>query len=283
IHFQALADNHPVLNHFHSPTDVIARLHEHEQVEADNHNAWDGILHALVNGLADRTTEDIGQQLLLVAYIPTIHKVFREVCHKFPGLCPEDISQQAAVCFLETARLPEMQGLNGHLPGALAVRFRRRLYTWAIAEIRQSLPPGEIPADYPEPPAALEHVVTLEKFLQRAMRDGLLSEDEYRLLRKFKWEGFEANELAGADAGATTNAVQMRLKRIINRLRSAVAGNDRKPEATPTGPTQPENFFSTQATIFSEDTGIRNSEGDFSPELSRHAPQVEPDITQTAA
>jgi hypothetical protein len=31
-HFQALASNHPILNHFDSPADVIAQLHEHEEV-----------------------------------------------------------------------------------------------------------------------------------------------------------------------------------------------------------------------------------------------------------
>lgn len=66
-HFQALAANHSVLNHFNSPADVIARLHDHERVEADNHNAWNEILNALVNAIADGSTEDIGQQLLLVA------------------------------------------------------------------------------------------------------------------------------------------------------------------------------------------------------------------------
>src|SRR5207253_4046690 len=143
--------------------DVIARLHDHERVEADNHNAWNGILHALVNAIADGSTENIGQQLLLVAYTPTIHKVYREVCQKFPGLCPEDIAQQAAVCFLETARSPEIHNLNGHLPHALAMRFRRRLFTWAMAETRQLLPPEEVPADYPQSPAHSDGAVILER------------------------------------------------------------------------------------------------------------------------
>ena len=34
------------------PADVIARLHDHEKVEALNHNAWNGILHALVDAIA---------------------------------------------------------------------------------------------------------------------------------------------------------------------------------------------------------------------------------------
>ena len=138
-HFQALARNHSILNHFDSPADVIVQLHEHERTEAVNHKAWNGILHALVDSIADRTFEEIGQQLLLLAYMPAIHKVYREACQKFPGLCPEDIAQQAALCFLETARSPEMQCLNGHLPRALAIRFRRRLFRWAIGEMRQSL------------------------------------------------------------------------------------------------------------------------------------------------
>jgi len=74
-HFQVLASNYPALNHFDSPADVIAQLHEHEDVETKNHNAWDGILHAVVNAIANRTTEDIGQQLLLVAFTPAIHKL----------------------------------------------------------------------------------------------------------------------------------------------------------------------------------------------------------------
>ena len=39
-HFQALARNYPILNHFDSPADVIALLHEHGRVEHVNHKAW---------------------------------------------------------------------------------------------------------------------------------------------------------------------------------------------------------------------------------------------------
>jgi len=149
-HFQALARNHSILNHFDSPADVIVQLHEHERTEAVNHKAWNGILHALVDSIADRSFEEIGQQLLLLAYMPAIHKVYREACQKFPGLCPEDIAQQAALCFLETARSPEMQILNGHLPAALSRRFRQSLFRWAMGELRQSLPLEEIASNIPE-------------------------------------------------------------------------------------------------------------------------------------
>src|SRR5437868_2410715 len=222
IHFQALARKYPILSNFDSPTEVIAQLHEHEHVELVNHIAWNAILHALVDSIANGIAEETGQQLLLLAYAPAIHKVYREVCQKFPRLVPEDVAQQGAVCFLETVRSPEIQSLNGHLPAALARRFRQSLFRWAIGELRQSRPLQEITADPAElPTSSFEHAITLEKVLQQAKRDGMLTEAEHQLLVKFKWEGFEANELVGMNAGNTTNAVQMRLKRIIKRLRRA--------------------------------------------------------------
>jgi hypothetical protein len=279
-HFQALARNHSILNHFDSPADVIVQLHEHERTEAVNHKAWNGILHALVDSIADRTFEEIGQQLLLLAYMPAIHKVYREACQKFPGLYPEDIAQQAVLCLLETARSAEMQTLNGHLPAALARRFRQSLFRWAINETRQSIALEEVTADPPEP-ATFEQAITLERILQQAIRDGLLSEAERQLLLKFKWEGFEANELVGANAGSTTNAVQMRLKRIIRRLRHAFT--DRQPNsAGRPEPTKSKNI-SGEATIFSGEMCISKSEKGISPELSHPGPQPEPDVPPIAA
>ena len=61
IHFQALARNYPILSHFDSPADVIAQLHEHEDVEIVNHIAWNAILHALVSSVADGIAEETGQ------------------------------------------------------------------------------------------------------------------------------------------------------------------------------------------------------------------------------
>jgi hypothetical protein len=281
-HFQAFARNHAVLKHFDSPADVIAQLHEHERVEAANHNAWNGILHVLVESIADRTAEEIGQQLLLLAYMPAIHKVHREVCQKFPGLCSEDIAQQAAVCFLETVRTPEMHTFNGHLSAALARRFRQSLFRWAIGETRQSLALQQVTIDPPEPPTrCFEHAIALERILEQAKRDSLLSEAEYQLLLKFKWEGFEANELVGMNLGSTTNAVQMRLKRIIKRLRHAFA-DAQTDSAGPPEPTESKNI-SSEETIFSGEMCIRKSEKGFSPERSHPGPQLEPKVPPIAA
>lgn len=285
-HFQALARNHSILNHFDSPADVIAQLHDHEQVELVNHKAWNEILHALVSAIADRTFEEIGQQLLLLAYMPAIHKACSDISAQFPHLPHEDVAQQAAVCFLETARSSEMRRLNGQLPLALVNRFRQSLFRWAMRENRQSVPLQQGLVDYDEPaPSNFELTVMLEKFLQQMVREGLLSEEEHRLLLRFKWEGFEARELAGENAGSTTNAVQMRLKKIIKRLRQAAETTD--PPATDgaegSAPGQTEDFFESKRPFSPASCAFSNSEKGNSPERSHPGPQLEPEVPPVAA
>jgi hypothetical protein len=282
--FQALARTYPILNHFDSPADVIAQLHEHARVELVNHKAWNGILHALVDSIAGGTAEDIGQQLLLVAYAPAIHKVYREVCQKFPGLCPEDIAQQALLCLLETARSAEMQTLNGHLPAALAVRFRRRLFRWAIGELRQSLPLEEIAGNIPTTHGHnFEEGIVLEQLLSKARRMGILSASQCELVRKFHCEGFQPEELRESKDGPSAIALYRRIQRAVHRLRRIGVTGSSRASSIPT--TQDENSKNIlrDAVDFSGEMGIRNSEKGNLPERSRPGPQVEPDVPPIAA
>src|SRR6266568_9417392 len=291
-HFQALARNYPILNHFDSPADVIAQLHEHERVELVNHKAWNGILHALVDSIAGGTAEEMGQQLLLAAYAPAIHKVYREVCQKFPGLCPEDIAQQAVVCLLETARSEEMQTLNGHLPAALAIRFRRRLFRWAIGELRQWLPLEELADNIPVTRARnFEEGVVLAQLLSKAQRMGILSARQCELVRKFHCEGFQPEELRESKDGPSAIALYYRIQRAVHRLRRVGATDPARTRSIP--PFQDENIqeenssqpkeISSEALDFSGEMCIRNSEKGSSPERSRPGPQLEPDVPPIAA
>lgn len=282
--FQALALNHPILNHFDSPAEVIAQLHEHERVETVNHKTWNGILHALVDSIADGTAEEIGQQLLLAAYAPAIHKVYREVCHKFPGLCPEDVAQQAALCFLETARSPEMQTLNGHLPAALSRRFRQSLFRWAIGELRQSLPLEQIAANVPETQAcSFEEAVVLEQLLSKARRMGVLSASECELVRKFHCDGFHRNELGSGEGGPSARALYFRVYRAINRLRR-LGGGEQPVQGTQAALNDTNSRNSSlDAQTFSGEMCIRNSEKGKSPEPSHCGSQHESQVPLIAA
>lgn len=291
-HFQALARNHSILNHFDSPADVIVQLHEHERTEAVNHKAWNGILHALVDSIADKTFEEIGQQLLLLAYMPAIHKVYREACQKFPGLYPEDIAQQAALCFLETARSPEMQILNGHLPAALSRRFRQSLFRWAMGELRQSLPLEEIASNIPETHAPnFEEGVVLEQLLSKAQRMGILSASQSELVRKFHCEGFQPEELRESKDGPSAIALYRRIQRAVHRLRRTGATGSPRRGTIP--PSLDENIhgenssqskkFSSDAVDFSGEMCIRKSMKGNSPEPTRPGPQLESDVPPIAA
>src|SRR5262249_51565861 len=120
-HFQALAKNYPVLNHFTSPVEVITQLHDQDE---GTHNAASQILHALIHAIAQSHFEEIGQQLLLVAFTPAIHKLCREITQQFPSLPLEDVAQQATLCLLEAARFPWIASQNGHLVLALVRTFR---------------------------------------------------------------------------------------------------------------------------------------------------------------
>ncbi len=228
IHFQALAHSYPILNQFDSPADLIAQLREHDDVEGANRIARNAILHELVSSVADRIAEETGQQLLLLAFMPAIHRTYAEVCQLFPALGADDIAQQAWLVFIEALRLPVVTNQNGYLPAALAKEFRRKLFRWAFSETRKSVPSDEISSLHPEPALddSFEDAVLLEHLLSQAQRAGVLSEEECDLVRKFKCQGFSANELVSTNAGKTTNAVQMRLKRIVKKLRRAAAASE---------------------------------------------------------
>jgi hypothetical protein len=216
--------------------------------------------------------------------MPAIHKVHREACQKFPGLCPEDIAQQAALCFLETARSPEIQSLNDHLPAALARRFRQSLFRWAINELLQSLPLEEIAGNIPESQARnFEEGVLLEQLLSKAQRMGVLSASECELVRKFYCDGFHRDELGTEGGGPSGLALYFRVYRTINRVRRLIRG-----EQAVRGPkTAPKDKNSTNspqdAQTFSGEMCTRNSEKGFSPERSHPGPQLEPDVPPIAA
>jgi hypothetical protein len=284
-HFQALAHNHPILNHFGSPADALAQLRKHEDFEVVNQFAWNAILHALVEAIASGTAEEIGQQLLLLAFMPAIHRTYSDVCQRFPALPAEDMAQQASLVFMEAARSPFVTNQNGYLPVALAREFRRRLFRWAFTEVRQSPPSEDVSEIHPEPASDknFEDAVLLENFLSQWQRAGVLSQEQCDLLRKFKCEGCYRSELGTEEEGASAIALYFRVYRTINRLRRVVQEERlaRTPQTTAED-TQPKNI-SREALTFPESVAISNSEKGFSPELSHDVPQIESDIPHIAA
>jgi len=286
-HFIALANNYPVFRHFHCPLDALATLHE--QAGAADHDPGNQILHAVVNAVWDKGFEGLGQQLLLVAFTPAIHKIYREVCQRFPSLPPDDVAQQVWVAFLETANSPALLRQNGQLAVALVMNCRKAMLRWSMKEGRGAFIVQNSFPEYLEPMAEdnLEELILLEDFLRQARRTGILSAAEYRLLLKFKCEGFRWRELSEGAEGPSAIALYRRVQRTIHRLRRAQSRETAlKSNSSPSGlafsHSESRKNILQQAVDFSGDVPFSNSEKELSPELSRPMPQVGTDVAHVA-
>ena len=285
--FQGLASIYPVLNHFSSPIDVVEYLHE--QDKAANHNAGSEILHVVIHAITKRPSEEFGQQLLLLAFTPAIHKLCSEISQRFPSLSTEDIVQEAVLCLLEAARSTFIARQNGHLLLALVREFRKNTFRWAIKEARITTT-EDVNTDGQAPELVsednLQRDYEIGEFLQHCRSRGALSEADYELLVKFQCEGFEAAELRGGK-WRSAKAVHHRLEKILNRLRRLAEDPDSL-KADP--PLIPDSHSRANEKKFANGGGISpgvcpfsNSEKEFSPELSRPMPQLETDATHVAA
>jgi hypothetical protein len=130
-----------------------------------------------------------------------------------------------------------------------------------------------------------EDAVLLSQFLAKAQRLGVISQYEANLIRKFHCEGCQPDELRDGATGPSGIALYYRVQRAVRRLRRiALRDSLHESQAQPThvNLTNSKNT-SSNALEFSGEMSIRNSEKGFSPELSHHVPQLEPDITQIAA
>ena len=265
-HFKALASNHPVLNQFGSPLEALAQVHA--QGEAVNHNEGSKILYALIYAIRDGSSGDIGQQLLLVAFTPAIHRTCREVCQRFPALAREDVAQQASMLFLETVKSSAMLHQNSHLPIALVRYFRKIMFRWAMKETRPCLILQNDPPDYLASDTNFEEAILLRDVLQQSRRIGILSHAEHQLLLKFKCDGFEAKELGDLSGGLSAIAVHHRLQRMMTRLRRSA--------------TKLQNFLPNAVNLPGK-LSISKSEKGFSPERSHRVAHYETDVARVGA
>jgi DNA-directed RNA polymerase specialized sigma24 family protein len=251
-----------------------------------NHDPGNQILHVLIHAVSDKNFEDLGQQLLLVAFTPAIHKIYREICQRFPTLPPDDVAQQVWVAFLESAKSPAMLRQNGQLPVALVMNCRKSALRWAMREARLASIVADSSDRFSEPLANenVEDAILLGEVLRHSQRDGLLSDTEHELLLKLKFEGFEAKELADVSGMPCTNhrRVHRLLQTIVNRLQRG-AKHRRAAKANADGCKPPVNLLRPKKNLqravnFSGKMPFSNSERQFSPERSHQVTHYETDV-----
>lgn len=217
--FRLFAASSRTLSAFTSVFGLIKHLHQDHQQNSSS----DPVLLDILARTGDTAFAGVGQILLLLVFIPTIHRTTSHITAAFASLARDDVAQCLFAALLEFLRSKELESRRSHIAFTVARKIRRNAFRWAIRESRKSLR-EEANAIHPTPSEAemsLEDShsrVVLEQFLDRCQRRGWLSSEERRLLTQFKLERISGSELARR-SGLSAVAVRHRVQRILARLR----------------------------------------------------------------
>jgi DNA-directed RNA polymerase specialized sigma24 family protein len=209
------------LSAFTTFLDLIKHLHASNT--PDHSGSVDALLLELLRENSTTDLPSLWQRLLLLAFIPTIHRTTSQITAMFPSLTRDDTSQHILSVFLEFLHSAELQTRRSHIAFTIARRLRRSAFRWAIHESR-SVMPEEMEGHrtpYAEDVAAetpLHAEILLQQFLDTCQKTGWLSAEERHLLVQFKIEGASCQELARRN-GHSAVAIQHRIQRLLNRLR----------------------------------------------------------------
>jgi hypothetical protein len=162
------------------------------------------------------------ESLLVLAFLPMLHRTIRRVSKQQPGLSQEDVTQQSLSFLLQFLRSDELHRRQSHFAFAISRAVKRRLFEWAKHEGANE---GVMNHGDSELSAALmvvepfERHALLRHFLHRCVREELLTETELDLLIQFKLGGNGNHRQIDGVAANSSNAVRQRLKRLLSKLR----------------------------------------------------------------
>lgn len=219
---------------FAAPLDLVRELHA--QNDGHDSSSADRVLSELLNRNLHAPAPSLWQKLLLLVFIPTIHRTTGQITAAFPSLARDDTAQHVLCVFLQFLRSPELQTRQTHIAFTISRKLRRQAFRWAIRECRNAPPEpfGPPPGVYTEEPAGDEPryaEILLGQFLDDCQRMAWLTGEERALLLRSKIEGATYREIAGRN-GLGAEGVRHRLRRLLNRLRSVARGarTERAPE-----------------------------------------------------
>jgi DNA-directed RNA polymerase specialized sigma24 family protein len=219
--FRLFALSSPILSSFPTASELIRQLHDHEN--EDRNPSSEEILLDLLRHSSDTLFRSIWQRLLLLVFIPTVHRTTSQIAATFPSLTRDDTAQHLFTVFLEFLHSKELHSRHSHLAFTIARKIRRSAFRWAIRETRRSL--RDETDTTPTTPIETDVVVDdphanilLQQFLDNCQRRGWLSTEERELLTQFKLEGISGLELA-CRSGHSVVAIRHRIQRVLGRLR----------------------------------------------------------------
>ena len=226
--FRFFAVSSPILAAFPSPSELIQKLRDHDN--HDQNSSSDEILRDLLGRGSDTLFQPMWQRLLLLVFIPTVHRTTSQVTSTFPSLTRDDTAQHLFAVLLEFLHSRELHSRHSHLGFTIARKIRRSGFRWAIRESHRSL--GD--ETNGTATAVLETDVSdgdshahilLQQFLDNCQRRGWLSAEERQLLTAFKLEGISCPELA-RHSGHSVVAIRHRIQRLLDRLRRIAKTSD---------------------------------------------------------
>jgi hypothetical protein len=223
--YRQFASFSPVLSAFPAASDLICFLHTEHSAENRTHSK-DGILAELLRGTTNDGRSRTGQELLLLAFLPMLHRIARQVVKRCRGLPSDDVAQHVVTALLESFGSPEFADRDSHLAFAIARLLRRNAFAWAERESRDYVNGFDrVEALESVPhcngPQPIERGAFLRHFLDRCRQQGVLSGKDLELLIQFKLD-----ELPSA---GYSNASRQRMKRLLGKLRRA-AKRPRRPK-----------------------------------------------------
>ena len=222
--FLKLAASSPVLTTFTNASALIHHLHGQKDGDYRPPSVSE-VLGALIQAGPETNDPQMSQSVLVLAFMPAIHRTYREICAWFQEIPADDIAQQVLLFFLGLAASVPVGLLNGQLPFALSRSLRRNTLRWAMREqlmlMDRNFAENRVRQAEPREDARFESVSLLWDFLDYCVRIGILSKFERDLLVKVKLDGFIAKELLDRHTVLSPKAVHVRIQRIMQKLHDA--------------------------------------------------------------
>ena len=220
--YRQFADSRSLLSAFPSASDLLAYLHGSRNTRNGAHPT-DGILVELLRVIATERDSGALRDLVLLAFIPTLHSTFRRVAARYPSLSHDDIAQHAVASLLQTLGSPEFYARSSHVAFAIARIVKRNTFEWAERECRSPVyganqEPFSEPTAIHDSPEPIERVALLRHFLHRCQQHGLLNDKDLELLVQFKLDA-ACDAKPGGPAAVYSNASRQRMKRLLGKLR----------------------------------------------------------------
>jgi DNA-directed RNA polymerase specialized sigma24 family protein len=210
----SLFSAYPALREHSTVTNLLSHLRA-SPADAANDNLFREIF------ALRETNPAFAESLLVLVFLPMLHRAVRLINRQQESLAEEDIAQQVLFFFLQFLASPEIETRRSHFAFAIAREVKRHIFEWAKRESTKAALLDHADAEasvFIELEDSFARYALLRHFLHRCVTKGMVSDSELDLLIQFKLDGNTGEELAALN-GSSSNAVRQRFKRLLAKLR----------------------------------------------------------------